>query len=55
VPFRTLADVIELIPALLADPAYRAHLAAAGQAWAATYFTGDCFWAGVLQHLDARR
>jgi len=51
VPFETLDDLAALIPALLADPAWRARVRAAGQRWAETYFTGDYFWAGLLHRL----
>jgi hypothetical protein len=52
VPFETLEDLAALIPALLADPERRARVREAGRRWAATYFTGDYFWAGLLHRLD---
>lgn len=51
--FRTLADLEEMIPALLADRPRRLALAEAGRRWAETYFTGDYFWAGLLDKLAA--
>ena len=54
-PFETWADLAELIPWLLAHPEHRQRLARAGQAWAQRHFSGDWFWAGVLDRLyDAR-
>ncbi|MBV8166921.1 MAG: glycosyltransferase family 1 protein, partial [Alphaproteobacteria bacterium] len=50
-PFRTIDDLAGLIDGLLADPARRRRIAADGQAWAARYFTGDHFWAGMLARL----
>ena len=52
VPFKTMADLTEIVPALLRDAAYRAELAAGARTWATTYFSGDCYWAGVLQRLE---
>ncbi|MEJ0067527.1 MAG: glycosyltransferase [Pseudomonadota bacterium] len=53
VTFETLADLAELIPALVADRSRRLALADAGQRWVAKYFTGDYFWAGLLDKLAA--
>jgi len=52
VPYETLPDLREIVPALLQDEARRGQLAAAGQAWATADFTGDYFWAGLLHRLD---
>ena len=51
VPYETLPDLCEIVPALLADAPRRRQLAAAGQAWTSRYFTGDHFWAGLLHRL----
>lgn len=51
VPFETLGDLEALIPALLADSAWRARIRDAGQRWCRRYFTGDYFWAGLLDKL----
>jgi hypothetical protein len=53
VAFETLADLQALIPALLADRPRRLALADEGQRWATKYFTGDYFWAGLLDKLAA--
>jgi hypothetical protein len=50
-PFETLPDLAALLPELLADATRRQRLAAAGHAWATTYFTGDHFWTGLLRRL----
>ena len=50
-PFRTIADLTELIPRLLSDHAYRERLTDAGHAWVTKYFTGDWFWAEILERL----
>jgi hypothetical protein len=50
-PFRTIADLAELIPRLLGDHATRERVTAAGQAWVTRYFTGDYFWSEVLARL----
>ena len=50
-PFRTIADLADLMPRLLRDHAYRERLTAAGQAWVTKYFTGDYFWSEVLARL----
>jgi hypothetical protein len=49
--FETLADLAEMIPALVADRPRRLALADAGQRWVAKYFDGDYFWAGLLDKL----
>jgi hypothetical protein len=51
VPFETLPDLGDIVPALLADEARRKQLAAASRAWVEKYFTGDYFWAGLLTRL----
>jgi hypothetical protein len=51
VPYETLPDLCEIVPALLADADRRRQLAAAGQAWITRYFTGDYFWAGLMHRL----
>jgi hypothetical protein len=53
VPFATLADLATTIERLLPAPELRARLADAGQGWARRYFTGDYFWAGLLQRVLA--
>ncbi len=49
--FRTLDELAGLTAALLADPARRRRIAAAGQAWANRYYTGDYFWTAILARL----
>lgn len=49
--FDTLAGLDALVRALLADPERRRRTAAAGQAWARRWFTGDVFWAALLGRL----
>jgi len=39
---------------LLADSDRRARIRDAGQRWCRCYFTGDYFWAGLLQKLTER-
>ena len=51
VPYETLPDLAAILPDLLRDDARRRELAAAGQAWATKYLTGDYFWAGLLHRL----
>ncbi len=51
VPFKTWADLSEIIPWLLKSPNYRQHLAREGQAWVQRHFSGDWFWAGLLDRL----
>jgi hypothetical protein len=46
--FATLADLLALIDALDRDPERRAAVRAAGHAWAKRWFSGDYFWAGLL-------
>jgi hypothetical protein len=48
-PFETLTELAAMIDRLLDAPEERARLAEAGRAWAQRYFTGDYFWAGLLQ------
>ncbi|MBV8166335.1 MAG: glycosyltransferase family 1 protein, partial [Alphaproteobacteria bacterium] len=55
VTFANLAELEAATRALLADPASCRRIAGAGQAWAKRYFTGDHFWAGILQRLDIGR
>lgn len=55
VPFRTLADLTELIPWLLDNPEYRQRLAAAGPPWIARHFSGDGYWAELLDRLARGR
>jgi hypothetical protein len=50
-PFETWADLAELVPWLLGNPEYRQRLARAAHAWATRYFTGDWYWAGLLDRL----
>jgi hypothetical protein len=54
VPFTNLADLGILIPRMMSDPAARERMAALGQEWCSTYFTGDHYWAGVLSRLSLR-
>ncbi|MBV8392637.1 MAG: glycosyltransferase family 1 protein, partial [Alphaproteobacteria bacterium] len=51
IPFESWADLRELVPWLLANPGYRERLARDGQAWTRRHFTGDWFWAGLLDRL----
>jgi hypothetical protein len=51
-PFLTLGDLADAIPRLQADPDHRARMAAAGHAWATRYFSGDYFWAALLDRLQ---
>ncbi len=51
--FETLADLEAVLPALIADRARRLALADAGSRWVMKYFTGDYFWAGLLDRLVA--
>ena len=51
--FATIAELAAVMERLLGDPEARARLAAAGAAWARRYFTGDYFWAGLLDRLLA--
>jgi hypothetical protein len=53
VTFETLADLREMIPALIVDRPRRLALADAGRRWAVKYFDGDYFWAGLLDKLAA--
>jgi hypothetical protein len=50
-PFETWTDLTELVPALLGDPARRRRLAESGRRWVERHFTGDWFWAGLLDRL----
>jgi hypothetical protein len=52
VAFDNLTELKEATTALLADPALRQRIARDGQAWVEKYFTGDHFWAGLLQRLE---
>jgi hypothetical protein len=52
VPFQTWTDLSELVPALVGDPARRQQLARDGQQWAQRHFSGDWFWAGLLDRLE---
>ncbi len=49
--FETVPDLAALIPELLADAPRRARMAAASKAWVERYYTGDCYWAGILAML----
>lgn len=51
--FETLDDLAETLPALIADRPRRLALADAGHRWVEKYFTGDYFWAGLLDKLAA--
>jgi hypothetical protein len=51
VPFNSLAALQTAAAALLTDPALRRRIARDGQAWVKRYFTGDHFWAGLLDRL----
>ena len=51
--FSAIADLATTLQRLIGDPERRARLAATGQAWARRYFTGDYFWAGVLDRVLA--
>jgi hypothetical protein len=51
--FETLDDLAETLPALIADRPRRLALADAGHRWAEKHFTGDYFWAGLLDKLAA--
>lgn len=51
--FETAADLEAMIPALIADRPRRLEMAEAGRRWVETYFTGDYFWAGLLDKLAA--
>jgi hypothetical protein len=53
-PFDTLADLRARVAALLADPVHCRHVAAAGEAWVKRYFSGDHFWAGLMDRLALR-
>jgi hypothetical protein len=55
VGFDNLTDLQQATTALLADPALRRRIARDGQAWVEKYFTGDHFWAGLLQRLEIVR
>jgi hypothetical protein len=55
VPFETFTDLRELIPWLIENQEYRQRLAAAGQAWVRRHFSGDWFWAGLLDRLGLGR
>ena len=46
-PFRSIADLTDLIPRLLRDHAYRQRVTDAGHAWVTKYFTGDWFWSEI--------
>ncbi|MBV8167814.1 MAG: glycosyltransferase family 1 protein, partial [Alphaproteobacteria bacterium] len=50
-PFDTLGQLVARVPELLAEPAHCRKVAAAGEAWVKRWFSGDCFWAGVLDRL----
>jgi hypothetical protein len=50
-PFATLADLEELVPRLMDDPARRTRMSQVGQQWAERYFSGDIFWAELLRRL----
>ena len=46
--FETLADLQDLIPELLADAPRRRRMSADSRAWVQRYYTGDCYWAWIL-------
>jgi hypothetical protein len=49
--FETLDDLAAVIPRLLADAPRRRRLAEASKAWVERYYTGDCYWGGMLAKL----
>jgi hypothetical protein len=51
VPFETLPDLADLIPEMLADAPRRAQMIEAARAFVARYYTGDYYWAGLLDKL----
>ena len=51
--FETLAELREMLPALIADRPRRRALADEGERWVRKYFDGDYFWAGLLDRLAA--
>jgi hypothetical protein len=50
--FETIGELTALIEQLLDDPGRCTRMADAARDWVARYFTGDYFWAGLLQRLN---
>ena len=51
-PFLTWTDLCELVPMLLGDADRRRRLARDGQRWVQRHFSGDWYWAGLLDRLQ---